>query len=338
MKNDKSRQAIIAVIAVLFVCGGSYLTARGMADRAATVNTTASSQTQPSQSYYYPSTQPTYPSTLPTYPSTQPTTIPTTEPSTQASTQGTTGSQSTITTFPVEQTSTTAPTESTTQPTTEPTTSEPATLPPMTTQPTTQTPETTTRKTSSGDSVFDNGLFSYMYNPDGNFYYTYEDPWQRALGFNEIYDMGAPFVVMYYDTVRLKFNYNNKDWLVQLWKGQYGGVFIGAEIGVYNKPMDRELEHYDCANNDDSLYMSMTMYRKGKEVFTRDYMKYWWCTGFVPGKLDKFSDRSELSVQARITMKDQAMLTAFTRALEENGFVKNSTYTVDGLDVHLRWT
>ncbi|MGN1418466.1 MAG: DUF4474 domain-containing protein, partial [Acutalibacteraceae bacterium] len=118
---------------------------------------------------------------------------------------------------------------------------------------------------------------------------------------------------------------------------QYGFVFIGAEIGIYNKPTDRGLEHYDCASDEDAIYMSMTFYRKGEEMLTRDYARYWWCTGFVPGQLDNFADRSELSIKARLTMKDYKMLISFCGALKDNGFVINRDYTTDGLDVYITW-
>ena len=83
--------------------------------------------------------------------------------------------------------------------------------------------------------------------------------------------------------------------------------------------------------------MTMTGYRKGQELYTRDYGKYWWCTGFVPGKLDSFSDRSELSLNCRITMKDYSMLLGFCGALKENGMVLGENFTTSGLDVFVTW-
>lgn len=186
-------------------------------------------------------------------------------------------------------------------------------------------------------AVFSNGFLSFMYNPEGRYYYTVSDPWQRQFGFNELYDLGASFAIFYYDTLRCKFRYDDKDWMIQLWKGQYGFVFVGGEIGVYNKPLDRSIEHYDAASDEDSLYMSMTFYRKGEEVFSRDYDRYWWCTGFVPGQLDNFTDRTELSLRAKITMKDQKMLKAFLASLEENGLERNEDFTVNNLDVYIVW-
>ena len=186
-------------------------------------------------------------------------------------------------------------------------------------------------------AVFSDGFLSYMYNPEGKYYYTVSDPWQRQFGFNELYDLGASFVIFYYDTLRCKFRYDSKDWMIQIWKGQYGFVFIGGEIGVYTKPIDRKIDHYDAASDNEALYMSMTFYRKGEELFTREYDKYWWCTGFVPGQLDNFTDRTELSVRAKITMKDQKMLKAFLASLEENGLERNEDFTTNKLDVYIVW-
>lgn len=225
-------------------------------------------------------------------------------------------------------------TDPSTQPSTEPST-EPST------QPTTNQSEPTTGGPISSDTengaIFDNGLGGYQYDPDGNFYYTSTDPWQRYGGYNELYDLGAPFVGIFMDTMRLKFEYGGKDWMIQFWKGQYGYLFVGHEIGVYTKPKDREVDHYDAASNEDALFMSMTGYRNGEEIYTREYGKYWWCTGFVPGRLESMTDRSELSLSCRITAKDYAMLLSICNALKENGYVLGENFTTQGLDVYITW-
>ncbi len=213
-----------------------------------------------------------------------------------------------------------------------------ATTTTATTTTATQTEEEEAEEYIENAALFDSGFLSYMFDPDGNYYYTNEDPWQRAFGFNELYDVGAAFCVMYYDTMRLYFEYDDKDWLIQYWKGQYGWVFIGSEIGVYNKPTSRILEHYDSANDEDALKMSLVCYRNGEEIFTRGYGTYWWITGFVPGMLDSFTDRSEITMESRITMKDTTMLAAVRAALDEN-IADGVTveYTVDGLDLYITY-
>ncbi|MBQ7296186.1 MAG: DUF4474 domain-containing protein [Clostridia bacterium] len=322
----KHKNTIIAVVALIVVCGGTFLGVRAL-NRGVDTPQVSSTTT-------------TIPTTLPT---TQPTTIPTTIPTTAP----TTAPSDVITTFPIPST-----TQPTTVPTTQPTTA-PTTQPTLPSLPSTQGNAGSSGSTggslgglldglggSSGDknlAIFDEGLASYQYAPDGNYYYTNEDPWQRALGYNELYDAGAQFVAIYIDTMRCKFEYKGMDWMIQFWKGQYGYVFVGHEIGIYNKPKDRGAEHYDAVSDEEAIYMEMTGYRDGVELYKRDYGKYWWCTGFVPGKLDKFSDRSELSLKARMTMKDYEMLLAFTGALKENGMILGEDFSTKGLDVYVEW-
>lgn len=288
-----------------------------------------------------------------TQPTTQPTTAPTTASTVPTSEsqqdQSTTlaDSDTLFTTFNTSGDNSTLSDPSTTLPTTTlPTTTMPVTTLPTTTLPTTAPTTSSTAAVTSSDininqaAQTSQGFMSYLFNDEGNFYYTEDDPWQRHFGFNKVYDFGAQFVFMYYDTARIYFDYGEKNWMVQMWKGQYGGVFIGAEIGVYTKPKDREVEHYDCANDDEALKMDMSFYRNGEELLSRDYGRYWWCTGFVPGKLKKYSDRSELSIKTRITMKDKTMRKAFVEGLkncEEFNFVEGENFTVDGLDVFINW-
>ena len=314
MNFQMNKKTILAIAVLVIVCCGSILGVKMMTDS-------------------LPEPQTTLPTVIQTVPTTIPTTAPTTEPTTTAPT--TTAPTTTETTTVPTTIPTTFPTTIyTTQPTTAPTSSSlviPSLQIPSTTA--SSNPQTNIKNAA----LFDKGFMSYKFSSDGNYYYTNEDPWQRALGFTEAYDVAAPFVCMYLDTIRCKFRYDDKDWMIQFWKGQYGYVFVGAEIGVYTKPISRTAEFYDCASDEDSLYMSMTCYRNGSEIFSRDYSLYWWCTGFVPGTLKSFSDRSELSVKCRITLKDYKMLLAFTGSLKENGFIMDEDFTTSGLDVYFTW-
>ncbi len=176
------------------------------------------------------------------------------------------------------------------------------------------------------------GVLGYLYDPKGMYFYTSADPWQRNFGFNSLYDTAAPFTLINYDTLRLRFDYGSKNWMIQIWKGQYGLVFYGGEVGVYTKPKDREVMHFDCANDSELLKMSMTFNEKifGKwyERFTRPYGDYWWCTGFLPG--NKLGNFSTIRLDLRITAMDYTMLEGFKSTLKQN----NVEYTVKGLDVY----
>ncbi len=327
MDLKKNKINIIIIVALVIVCGGSFLGVRAMS------NKIDSGTTVPS-SYEISTTAPTTTAPTTTAPTT---TVPTAAPTSSADLSTTLKIESIITTFPVSSSATTTTKPTTTVPTTtEPTTTEPTTE--RTTVPKIENNKTTTKKNNSNNGgLFGEGLAGYQYNTNGNFYYTSSDPWQRQFGYNEAFDIAAGFVTIYMDTMRCKFDYKDQNWMIQFWKGQYGLVFVGHEIGVYTKPKTRTGEHYDAASNEDALYMELTGYRDGKELYHRDYGKYWWCTGFVPGTLDNLMDRSELSLKCRITMKDYNMLLGFCDALKSNGLVLGEDYATDGLDVLVTW-
>lgn len=334
MDLKKNKINILIVVALIVVCGGSFLGVRAMSDKIDKGTTVPSV-------YEISTTAPTTTAPTTTAPTT---TAPTTTAPTSADLSATLRIESVITTFPVSSTASSTTKATTTAPTTtETTTTEPTTE--RTTAPVIDNNKTTTKKNNNNGGnknnggLFGEGLAGYQYNTKGNFYYTSSDPWQRALGYTEAYDVAAGLVTIYMDTMRCKFEYAGKDWMIQFWKGQYGLVFVGHEIGVYTKPKDRTVEYYDAAteNNENALYMELTGYRDGKELYHRDYGKYWWCTGFVPGTLDNLMDRSELSLKCRITMKDYDMLLGFCDSLKANGMVLGEDYATDGLDVLVTW-
>ncbi len=202
------------------------------------------------------------------------------------------------------------------------------------------------------------GLVGYLYDPVEKCFYTADDTWQRNFGYSEIYDNAASLIVIIIETCRIKFEYANKDWMFQLWKGQYGWVLYGAEIGIYNKEKNRPIEHYTCATDEDMLQMQMTLWERqtvmGVETwvrsFGRPYERQWWHTGFVWGNM--IGRNKDLKMEARLTMRDYAMLDAVVKAFREKGFDevtgswkdilntkgKNDSFYVNGLDIYFYWT
>lgn len=198
-------------------------------------------------------------------------------------------------------------------------------------------------------------VLGYQYSYIDDYYYTNDkDCWQYDYGFGPIYDLVAPYILLEYDYVRVFFTYEDKDWMVQLWKGQYGLLFYGSEMGIYNKPHsdneDNIFTFYNCPPEEDWLGMEMTMYHqnlKGEYVreLSRDYDKYWWCTGFKGGQLRVQEPADELRMTVRITMKDEEMTRLFVDGLKECKFTQAKSkealaidqFYVDGCDVYLSW-
>ena len=67
------------------------------------------------------------------------------------------------------------------------------------------------------------------------FYYDYRsdvvssriDAWQRNVGYCSLYDELTPSFNMIIDCEPIYFNYDNKRWLIEFWKGQYGMITGG---------------------------------------------------------------------------------------------------------------
>ncbi|MBQ5825617.1 MAG: DUF4474 domain-containing protein [Clostridia bacterium] len=205
------------------------------------------------------------------------------------------------------------------------------------------------------DFLTERQVLSYQYSYVDDYYYTNDkQAWQYNFGFGKIYDIASPYILLEYDYIRVFFEYEGKDWMIQMWKGQYGMIFYGGEIGVYNRPHSEDGVHewtmYNCPAEEDWLMMEMTVYHQdinGNYIreFTRKYDKYWWCTGFKNGHLRQEEPADELRLEARVTFKSPEMRELFTQGLSECGFgiseskeaVGLDQYYADGSDVYFVW-
>ena len=198
-------------------------------------------------------------------------------------------------------------------------------------------------------------LASYQYSYADDYFYTNDKKcWQDTFGYARIYDLAAPYIVLEYDYTRVFFNYENKDFMIQLWKGQYGYVFYGAEIGVYTKKeSDKEpgmLTFFGKAEEEYWPEMEMTLYHENlfggwDREFTRERDNYWWCTGFKLGHLRDVEPADELRMVAEIKFKDTVLAKKFGMGLRDCGFTKvknvsdveNDSYCRKGSTVYLQW-
>ena len=173
----------------------------------------------------------------------------------------------------------------------------------------------------------------FDYSFDLKDFYSSSDPWQRDYGFCELYDKLAFLIGDFYDTARIKFSYDDRDWMIQMWKGIYSFNKLGAEIGVYAKPQNREAEFYDCVCDKDRLDMSFTLYYGDEEIISCDTEPSWWQTAFSVHSLVK---PEKLTLECSIEFPNKTMRNAFVDSLEESyGDVMNAT--VNGLRVDIVW-
>ena len=174
----------------------------------------------------------------------------------------------------------------------------------------------------------------FEYDEEQAIFYSQINPWQRMFGFNYIYDMAAPLAGMNYATERIFFEYDNKDWMVQIWKGQYG-ITAGGEIGLYNKT--DKIMQYDCAKDDELIEMSFDFYNNGEYVFSRGPEMHWWLTGFKV-----FHSGISMSIDLDMTLKfpNIQMANAFETGLKKvvrNSFLDPITYSRTSLTFKIHW-
>lgn len=146
------------------------------------------------------------------------------------------------------------------------------------------------------------------------------DAWQRNLGYMDFYDSKAPFLNMVMDCQPIYFDYDNKHYRIEFWKGQYG-LTTGAEIGIYIRDNQFSIlkEFYRAANDDERLDMTFSLSKKCK-LFSR-YGTSWWLTGFDVGL---FSKPKDLQMKICIQFLDCKMRNAFVKALIKAGYTMNN--------------
>lgn len=158
------------------------------------------------------------------------------------------------------------------------------------------------------------------------------DSWQRNFGFCLFYDVFSYLTPFFdYNTKRFMFDYDGREWMIQVWKGRYL-ITTGAEIGVYTRDEGSKGSFYNCASNEDMLKMSMTLYHGDTEILNVPETTHWWLTAF------KFTPKcylpESLFMNAEITLKDDEMTQAFVNSVSKHKDVK---YDVDGNKVIFSW-
>lgn len=176
------------------------------------------------------------------------------------------------------------------------------------------------------------GKFSYdgfsaagfVYNSEKDIFYSTRNAWQKNFGYTRMYDVLAPLFSMIVDTQPVKFYYDNKNWLITFWKGQYG-IVTGAEIGVYSTRQQKVNKKtvYFPVKESEMLDICLILYKKDK-VITCVNTKHWWITIF---KLGMFSKPKDLSMEICITFPNSQMLEAFFNSFKKLRY-NSKQYTI----------
>ncbi|MFQ9985418.1 MAG: DUF4474 domain-containing protein [Lachnospiraceae bacterium] len=171
--------------------------------------------------------------------------------------------------------------------------------------------------------------FGYCFSPCCDGVSSTCNAWQRNFGYARIYDQSAVFFQMIFDSQPIYFDYCDKTWLFEVWKGQYG-MNTGAEIGLYHAFSIVDPDCYEdtlffSACDNELLPVSFTLFRCGQPLCKTDTC-HWWSTIFFPGC---YSKPEELSLEICVTFPDCAMLSAFLNGMIDAGYSPCDLYVQD---------
>ena len=179
----------------------------------------------------------------------------------------------------------------------------------------------------------------FSYNAKKDIFYSAKNAWQKNFGYTHAYDVLSPMFGMIIDKEQVKFKYDDKNWLIAFWKGQYG-IVTGAEMGVYftkQEKVDKRTVYFPVEDNE-MLKMNLILYKNGK-VIMNAAAKHWWLAIF---KLGMFSNPKELLADIEITFLNHDMLESFLNSFKKLGYssedfkVVNNTFYFKFLKPHTR--
>ena len=149
---------------------------------------------------------------------------------------------------------------------------------------------------------------------------------QRMGGYCRGYDEAAIAINSVIDCEPIYFCYDGYEWMIELWKGQYG-IETGCEIGVYYREQDKPLsiaeetvlgKLYSCVPDERMLDLRFILHKNEYQLFERGWERHWWLTGFHWGIL---SEPEQLTMTVEIRFPDRKMHQAFVcQGLEEMGY------------------
>lgn len=160
--------------------------------------------------------------------------------------------------------------------------------------------------------------FGYIYNLSRDIFSTRVDSWQKTYGYGTIYDKMAPFANMIFDCQPIYFDYDNKTWLIEFWKGQYG-INVGSEVGIYCSDhvipsFMRDKTIFSAVDEDNYLRVCTELFYRGNSVASL-CQYHWWLTIFCMGQ---FAHPKDLSMNVSIRFPNYEMMEAFLSSVEES--------------------
>ena len=164
--------------------------------------------------------------------------------------------------------------------------------------------------------------FGYAYDECQELFITRIHAWQRQFGYEKAFDNMAVSGSMVFHCYPIYFDYMEKTWLLEFWKGQYG-IACGCEIGLYHAdrivaPEEYKKTHFDSVSDEEIIQMGIQLDADDVQKFAF-HMHHWWLGGF---QLGVFHKPEELRAVYRIGIDDPFMMQAMISGIRKSGYPK----------------
>lgn len=166
--------------------------------------------------------------------------------------------------------------------------------------------------------------YGFQYDSAADYFYSTMHCWQRKYGYHRLYDSSAAALSMIFDCEPIYFDYGQRHWLIEFWKGQYG-ISAGAEVGIYaidsdGSPLQEpQQKHYKSIDDSELFPVRISLYHERTLIAVRD-RQHWWLTAFFLGR---FYPPHTLTAKISISFPDYDMCNAYIEGLKHAGYASS---------------
>ena len=154
------------------------------------------------------------------------------------------------------------------------------------------------------------GTLLDMEPDDKGVYHARFDCWQQCLGYTKLYDMGFDlFTDMRYNNEGM-FTFNNQNYILWAWKGDYLNLGAGAELGFYYG--GENINSIWKVNKSLAMPMTLTLTHRINGTIVNNWKNTtWWITAFNPNYKKVLA--ADLTAYYTVTFTNEGMFNEFSK-------------------------
>ena len=168
------------------------------------------------------------------------------------------------------------------------------------------------------------GTLLDMEPDDKGVYHARFDCWQQCLGYTKLYDMGFDlFTDMRYNNEGM-FTFNNQNYILWAWKGDYLNLGAGAELGFYYG--GENVNSIWKVNKSLAMPMTLTLTHRINGTIVNNWKNTtWWITAFNPNYKKVLA--ADLTAYYTVTFTNEGMFNEFSKIQRKGWTYDNKSKT-----------